>query len=57
MQFKRDSEKHRKGVFGWVDFRENEKKKKKKKIIKFLVGIWFEGGEGKKMGGSRVFCP
>ena len=57
VQFKRDSEKHRKGVFGWVDFRENEKKKKKKKRRTFLVGIWFEGGEGKKMGGSRVFCP
>ena len=48
-------------MFGWVDFKEDEKKKKKKEGEKmgkktFFVSIWLKGGE-KKTGGASVFSP
>ena len=45
-----------KGIFGWVDFREYEKKKKIEEKT-FLVGIWLEGGEGKKLVMPTCFLP
>ena len=39
-----------KGMFGWVDFREDEKKKKKK-----LASVWLKGREEKKLVGPRCF--
>ena len=39
------------GMFGWVDFRKDRKKNKIKMGEKtFLVGVWLEGGEEKKIG-------
>ena len=36
-------------MFGWVDFRENEKKKKSGK------GVWLRGGGGEKSGETQLF--
>ena len=55
MQFKRDREKHRRVcLVGWILGRVEKKKEKKRT---FLVGIWFEGGEGKKWVGPGCFVP
>ena len=44
-----------KGMFGWVDFREYEKKKKKKK--NWRGGYLVRGRGGKKIGDAQVFSP
>ena len=43
-----------KGVFGRVDFREDERERERERMRKknILEGIWLEGGEGK----MKMFC-
>ena len=46
-----------KGMIGWMDFMEDEKKKKKWKIEEKMSGkdVWLRGGGEEKSGGTQLF--
>ena len=43
-------------MFGWVEFKEDEKKKKKRREL-FFLSVWLKGGEGKKLMELGCFLP
>ena len=42
-------------MFGWVEFKEDEKKKKEREH--FFLSVWLKGGEGKKLMELGCFLP